>query len=86
MSLANVTNANGISKGHLPSVEYHGIIAMTLRAIKRLAGVLRMPPFLVFSSARDNEIAEIEKLIRRSPPSYLPKVHQEVLKLLADDD
>jgi len=81
MSLADVANASGISKGHLSSIE-HGLIGMTIGTVERLAKALELPPMYVYAFPEDDEVAETAELMRRLPPSYLPKLQQLLTKMV----
>lgn len=53
MSLADVANASGISKGHLSSIE-HGLIGMTLGTVERFAKALEISPMYVYAFPEDD--------------------------------
>lgn len=81
MSLADVANASGISKGHLSSIE-HGLVGMTLGTVERIAKALELSPMYVYAFPEDDEIAKIAELSRRLPPSYLEKLQQMLIKMV----
>lgn len=81
MSLADLADASGISKGHISSVE-HGLLAITLETLGRLAKGLGLPPFAVFAFAEDDEIAQIADLVRRLPATHLKRLQQVMTRML----
>jgi len=77
MSLADVADACGISKGHLSSVE-QGLAAITIETIKRLAQTMGLPPMYILAFAKDDERARIAELLLSFPPRELIKLRREL--------
>ncbi len=77
MSLGALATAGGISKGHLSSIE-HGLAAINVETIERLARGLDLPPLYVLTFAEEDELARIAELARKLPQEDLQKVRREL--------
>jgi transcriptional regulator with XRE-family HTH domain len=77
MSLADIADASGLSKGHLSSVE-HGLAAITVETIERLARGLKLSPMYILAFAKDDERARIVDLILDFPSRELVKLRREI--------
>jgi transcriptional regulator with XRE-family HTH domain len=77
MSLADVANAANLSKGHLSSVE-HGLAAINIETIERLARGLSLPPMYIFVFVEEDERARIADLIRDFPKGDLARLRREI--------
>src|SRR5689334_21912916 len=77
MSLSAVADAARLSKGHLSSVE-HGLAAITIETIERLAQGLDVPPFYIFAFGEDDERARITDVILDFPKGELLRVRREL--------
>jgi transcriptional regulator with XRE-family HTH domain len=79
MSLAQLADAAGISKGHLSSVE-HGLAAITVETIARLARALETSsPYLV-TFPEDDDRAYIAELLRKMSAQDIAKLKRELTK------
>lgn len=79
MSLADLADAAEVSKGHLSSIE-HGLAAITIQTISRLAKGLALPPFYLLASPADDERDQIAELIRKLPTHEIVKLRRELVK------
>jgi transcriptional regulator with XRE-family HTH domain len=79
MSLADLADAAEVSKGHLSSIE-HGLAAITIQTISRLAKGLALPPFYLLASPADDERDQIAELIRKLPTNEIVKLRRELVK------
>lgn len=79
MSLAQLADAAGISKGHLSSVE-HGLAAITVETIARLAQALETssPYLLTFPEEDDRDY--IVELLRKMSAQDVAKLKRELTK------
>jgi transcriptional regulator with XRE-family HTH domain len=77
MSLADIANASGLSKGHLSSVE-HGLAAITAETVERLARGLGVSPMYIFAFAEDDERARIADLILDFPKGELVQLRRDI--------
>jgi transcriptional regulator with XRE-family HTH domain len=77
MSLANLADAAALSKGHLSSVE-HGLAAITIETVERIARGLSLSPMYIFAFGEDDERARIAELIRDFPPRELGQLRREL--------
>jgi transcriptional regulator with XRE-family HTH domain len=77
LSLADVANVTGMSKGHLSSVE-QGLAAITVETVDRIAQGLRLSPMYIFAFTKDDERARIADLILDLPPRELVKLRREI--------
>ena len=60
----------------------HGLLAITIETLDRLAKGLALPLFAAFSLKENDEMAQIGDLIRRLPPTHLEKLRREVTRML----
>ncbi len=81
MSLADLANASGVSKGNISSLE-NGLLAITIETLDRLAKGLALPLFAAFPLQENDERDQIADLVRRLPPAHLEKLRREVIRML----
>ena len=81
MSLAQLAEAAGISKGHLSSVE-HGLAAITVETIARLARALETSPPCILTFPEEDERAQIAELLRKMSTQDVTKLKRELTKTL----
>lgn len=62
LSLAAVSDATSISKGHLSSIE-HGLSAITVETVERMANGLGLPPMYLLAFPEEDERARIADLL-----------------------
>ena len=79
MSLADLANAGGLSKGHLSSVE-RGFAAMTIESIERIAKALDLRPLDLLALPTEDERAHVMDLVRQLPASEVKKLRRELTK------
>ena len=79
MSLGDLSDAAEVSKGHLSSIE-HGLAAITIQTISRLAKGLGLPPFYLLTSPGDDDRDQIAELIRKLPTPEIVKLRRELTK------
>ncbi|MBK9259840.1 MAG: helix-turn-helix transcriptional regulator [Polyangiaceae bacterium] len=79
MSLAELADAAELSKGHLSSVE-HGLAAITIQTISRLAKGLGLPPLYLLASPTDDERDHVAELVRKLPSNEVVKLRRELTK------
>jgi transcriptional regulator with XRE-family HTH domain len=79
MSLGDLADASEVSKGHLSSIE-HGLAAITVQTISRLAKGLGLPPFYLLASPGDSDRDQIAELVRKLPPAEIVKLRKELTK------
>jgi len=79
MSLADLANVGGFSKGHLSSIEY-GLAAITIQTIERLGKAFKLPALYVLAFAGDDERAQIAELVRQLPAAEIKKLRRELTK------
>ncbi len=77
MSLADLADASELSKGHLSSVE-HGLAAITIGTIQRLARGFDLPPMYILAFASEDEYAKIAELLRALPIAEVKKVRRQI--------
>lgn len=77
MSLADLANASELSKGHLSSVE-HGLAAITIGTIQRLAKGFELPPLYILAFAGEDEYAKVAELLRDLPVAEVKKVRRQL--------
>jgi transcriptional regulator with XRE-family HTH domain len=77
MSLAQLADASALSKGHLSSVE-HGLAAITIQTIERLARGFDLPPLYVLTFPGDDERAHTAELLRSLTNEQVRKVRREL--------
>ncbi len=79
LSLAELADASELSKGHLSSIE-HGLAAITIQTILRVAKGLGLPPLYVLTFSADDERDHIMELVRKLPSSEVTKLRRELTK------
>lgn len=77
LSLAALAEASELSKGHLSSVE-HGLAAITIGTIQRLAQGFELPPLYILAFAAEDEYAKIAELLRALPMAEVKKVRRQI--------
>jgi len=77
MSLGDLADAAGLSKGHLSSVE-HGLAAITAETVERIAKGLGLPALYIFTFVEEDERAKITDLILDFPPKELVLLRKEL--------
>lgn len=77
MSLADLAAASELSKGHLSSVE-HGLAAITIGTIQRLARGFDLPPLYILAFAAEDEYSKIVELLRALPVAEVKKVRRQL--------
>ncbi|MDC3953463.1 helix-turn-helix domain-containing protein [Polyangium jinanense] len=79
VSLGQVADASQLSKGHLSSIE-HGLAAITVPTIFRIAQALELPPLYLFTFPDEDERARVAELVRKMPTREVAKVRRELAK------
>ncbi len=79
MSLGDLADASDVSKGHLSSIE-HGLAAITIQTISRLAKGLGLPPLYLLVSPADDDRDQIAELVRKLPTPEIVKLRRELTK------
>lgn len=77
MSLGALADASSLSKGHLSSVE-HGLAAITINTIERLAQGFEVPPMYLLTFAKDDERAHAAELLRYLPQTEVRKFRRQI--------
>jgi transcriptional regulator with XRE-family HTH domain len=77
MSLADLADASELSKGHLSSVE-HGLAAITIQTISRLAKGLGVPALYILTFQADDERAHTAELVRKLPADQVRKLRRQL--------
>jgi transcriptional regulator with XRE-family HTH domain len=77
MSLGALADASALSKGHLSSVE-HGLAAITIHTICRLAEGFEVPPMYLLTFAKEDERAHTAELIRNMPITQVRKLRRQI--------
>jgi len=77
MSLAELADASELSKGHLSSVE-HGLAAITIQTIARLARGLSLPPLYLLTFPGEDERAHSAELVRKLPMDQVRKLRRQL--------
>lgn len=83
MSLAELADAADLSKGHLSSVE-HGLAAITVQTISRLAKGLGVPALYLLTFPADDDRDQIAELVRKLPAAEVAKLRRELTKMVKD--
>lgn len=83
LSLTELADAADISKGHLSSVE-HGLAAITVQTISRLANGLGIPALYLLAFPGDDDRDQIAELVRKLPAPELAKLKRELTKMVKD--
>ena len=79
LSLADLSTASDLSKGHLSSIE-HGLAAITIQTIIRAAKGLGLSPMYLLTFAGDDERDHIIELVRKLPSAEVTKLRRELAK------
>jgi transcriptional regulator with XRE-family HTH domain len=79
MSLAQLADVAKLSKGHLSSVE-HGLAAITVQTISRLAKGLDVPALYLLTFPADDERDKIAEMVRKLPAPEVTKLRRELTK------
>ena len=79
MSLSDLADAADVSKGHLSSIE-HGLAAITIQTISRLAKGLGLPPLYLLASPADDDRDQVAELVRKLPAHEIVKLRRELTK------
>jgi len=82
MSLAGLADAAGLSKGHLSSVE-HGLAAITIQTIERLAYGFDVPPLYILTFAAEDELDHTVELLRNLSNTEVKKIRRQIQQSLA---
>ncbi|HVK65404.1 MAG TPA: helix-turn-helix transcriptional regulator [Polyangium sp.] len=77
MSLGALADASALSKGHLSSVE-HGLAAITIGTIARLAEGFGVPPMYLLTFAEEDERAKTAELLRYLPQTEVKKLRRQI--------
>jgi len=77
MSLADLADACELSKGHLSSVE-HGLAAITIGTIQRLASGFELPPLYILAFAAEDEYSKVAELLRSMSDAEVKKVRRQL--------
>jgi transcriptional regulator with XRE-family HTH domain len=77
MSLADLADASELSKGHLSSVE-HGLAAITIQTIERLARGFDVPPLYLLTFASEDERAHTAELLRQLSNQQVRKLRLQL--------
>ena len=77
MSLGALADASALSKGHLSSVE-HGLAAITIHTISRLAEGFEVPPMYLLTFAKEDERAATAELIRNMPQAQVRRLRKQI--------
>jgi transcriptional regulator with XRE-family HTH domain len=77
LSLAELAEASELSKGHLSSVE-HGLAAITIQTISRLAKGLNVPALYILTFQADDERAHTAELVRKLPADQVRKLRRQL--------
>lgn len=83
LSLAELAEASDLSKGHLSSIE-HGLAAITIQTILRVAKGLGLPPLYVLTFPGDDERDHIMELVRKLPSGEVTKLRRELAKTVKE--
>jgi len=79
MSLHDLADVSDVSKGHLSGVE-HGLSAITVQTISRLAEGLDMRPLYLLASPADDERDYTAELVRKLPAHEVAKLRRELTR------
>jgi len=77
MSLGELAQGSGISKGHLSSIE-HGLAAITIESVERIARGLGVLPMYVLTFPDDDLRCRIVEQVRSQPTVELRKLKKEL--------
>jgi transcriptional regulator with XRE-family HTH domain len=76
-SLATLADQSALSKGHLSSVE-HGLAAITIQTIERLAEGFGISPMYILTFAEDDERAHTAELLRNLSTKDVRKFRKQI--------
>ncbi len=79
MSLSELAEVSEVAKGHLSSIE-HGLAAITVQTISRLAKGLGLPPLYLLTSPADDDRDHVAELVRKLPAHEIVKLRRELMK------
>ena len=82
ISLSQLAEASGISKGHLSSIE-QGFASITLESLNRIAVGLDLSPTMLLGFPEKDEYAVLLELARQLPTTHLRKLQRIARKWLA---
>ncbi|MBK9260372.1 MAG: helix-turn-helix transcriptional regulator [Polyangiaceae bacterium] len=82
LSLGALADASGLSKGHLSSVE-HGLAAITIHTIARLATGFGVPPMYLLAFSKEDERAHAAELLRYLSVADVKKVRRQLQQQVA---
>ena len=85
MSLAQLEEKTGISKGHLSSIEC-GFASITIETVERIAKGLDLPRFMLLAFPDEDELAAIVDLIRQVPTTRLEKLRRILKRWIAETE
>ncbi len=77
LSLGALADASALSKGHLSSVE-HGLAAITIGTIARLAEGFGVPPMYLLTFAKEDERAHTAELLRYLSQADVKKLRKQI--------
>jgi transcriptional regulator with XRE-family HTH domain len=81
LSLAEVGDAGHLSKGHLSSIE-HGLAAITIETIEKIAQALKVLPMDLLTFPEDDVRCEVGDLVRSMQTREVPKLRRELKERL----
>jgi transcriptional regulator with XRE-family HTH domain len=82
ISLSDLAEATGISKGHLSSIE-QGYAAITIESASRIAIGLDLSPTMLFAFPKKDEYGVLLDLARQLPARQLRKLQRIAKKWIA---
>jgi transcriptional regulator with XRE-family HTH domain len=85
MSLSQLADASGISKGHLSSIE-QGFASITIESVSRIAVGLDLSPMMLLAFPEKDEYAVLLDLARQLPTTHLHKLQRYARKWIATLD
>ncbi len=77
MSLTQLANVTGISKGHLSTIEL-GFAAITIESVEKLAEGLDVSPMYLMAFPKKDRYAAIADLVRQLPTTYMKKLEKQL--------
>jgi transcriptional regulator with XRE-family HTH domain len=75
ISLSQLSEATGISKGHLSSIEL-GFASITIESANRIAAGLDLSPMMLLGFPEKDEYAVLVDLARHLPTTHLKKLQR----------
>lgn len=82
ISLGQLSDASGISKGHLSSIEL-GFASITIESVNRIAVGLDLSPMMLLAFPEKDEYAELLDLVRQLPTTHVRKLQRIARKWIA---